>query len=62
MPIPKINSGEKKDDYMGRCMSKLVGEGKPQEQAYAICKTEWENKFYNHYIEKMKKLLKKKKC
>lgn len=29
--------GESENDYMGRCLPKLVGEGYEQDQAYAIC-------------------------
>ncbi len=61
MPIPKPSTGERQKDYIGRCMATLVSEGKPSETAYAICKTEWDNRYYNHYIDKMKRLLKKKK-
>lgn len=51
--------GESKDDFINRCMSKLVGdEGYEQDQAFAICNTTWEEheeqKFqdtYNDYPE-----------
>jgi hypothetical protein len=37
--------GETEDEFIGRCMSKLVGdEGKEQDQSYAICKSIYENK------------------
>lgn len=37
--------GEREDDFIGRCMSKLVGdEGKEQDQSYAICKNIWDTK------------------
>lgn len=36
MPIPEKKSGEREDDYIGRCMSEIGGEY-PQEQALAIC-------------------------
>ena len=36
MPIPSRKPGEKKDDYIGRCISKLRGEY-PEDQAAAIC-------------------------
>lgn len=36
MPIPKRNAGESKDDFLGRCISKLKGEY-PEDQAAAIC-------------------------
>lgn len=36
MPIPEKKSGEKEDDYIGRCVKEISGEY-PQEQALAIC-------------------------
>ena len=36
MPIPEKKSGEREDDYIGRCMEAIGGEY-PQEQALAIC-------------------------
>ena len=36
MPIPQKKSGEREDDYIGRCMSEISNEY-PQEQALAIC-------------------------
>lgn len=35
MPDPK--KGEKKDNFMSRCIPILVKEGKPSDQAVAIC-------------------------
>ena len=35
MPTPKPK--ETRDDYMGRCIPMLVNEGKPEDQAVAIC-------------------------
>ncbi|HSG31040.1 MAG TPA: hypothetical protein VLB82_05785 [Thermodesulfobacteriota bacterium] len=40
MPTPR--RGENKDDFMKRCIPQVVGEGKPQEQAIAICSSLWE--------------------
>jgi len=37
-------SGESKDDFMGRCIPVVMGEGKSQDQAAAICYSYWENK------------------
>ena len=36
------NTGEGHDDYMERCIGVEIGEGKPQEQAVAICHSKWE--------------------
>lgn len=44
MPIPKPISNESQNEYMGRCVSFLINEGTPQEQAIAICSTNWDNK------------------
>lgn len=43
MPIPKVKSGEKEQDFISRCMSNIVGEYE-QSQAAAICYSTWENK------------------
>lgn len=37
MPIPKPNTEEAQGDFMSRCISFLVDEGTPNEQAIAIC-------------------------
>lgn len=45
-------SGESQDDFINRCMSKLVGdEGYEQDQAYAICINTYENKSAKHKFE-----------
>lgn len=44
MPIPKPRKKEPKDKFMGRCVSFLRNEGKPNEQAVAICFSQWERK------------------
>ena len=36
------NSGESHDDYMARCISVEINEGKEQDQAVAICHSKWE--------------------
>ena len=36
MPIPKRKSGERRDDFIGRCIANLKGEY-PEDQAAAIC-------------------------
>ena len=36
------NAGEGHDDYMERCIGVEIGEGKPQDQAVAICHSKWE--------------------
>ena len=39
------NSGERKDDFIPRCISYVVNEGKDTEQAVAICNSLWEEHF-----------------
>lgn len=41
MPIPKPKGGEKESEFIGRCMSAISGEDKPQEQKLAICYRTW---------------------
>ena len=38
-------AGESKDDFIGRCIPVLIGEGKDQEQAAAICYSMWDERF-----------------
>jgi hypothetical protein len=38
------SKGETEDEFMPRCIEYVVGEGKDQEQAAAICYSKWENK------------------
>jgi len=40
MPIPQRNLAETKDEFISRCVSFLVDEGKDTEQATAICYTQ----------------------
>lgn len=42
MPIPEPKKGEKKNAFVTRCAEFLKKEGKPKDQAYAICYTKWE--------------------
>ena len=45
-------AGEGKDEFINRCMSKLVGdEGYEQDQAYAICNTTWEENSLEEFAE-----------
>jgi hypothetical protein len=37
----KPESGEDKNDFMGRCVPILIGEGKDQDQAVAVCLSYW---------------------
>ena len=44
MPIPKPITGESREGFMDRCVSFLLDEGRPQDQANAICISQYENK------------------
>ena len=44
MPVPKPTSGEKQEEFIPRCMEMLIGEGRDQDQAAAICYRQWRNK------------------
>ena len=44
MPIPKPISGESRGDFLDRCITFLVDEGKPTEQAIAICTQQYEDR------------------
>lgn len=50
MPTP--NKGETKENYIQRCIPYLVKEGKPQDQAIAICHSMWKQKRESTLIEK----------
>jgi hypothetical protein len=43
MPIPKPNKLETESAFMSRCVSFLLDEGTPQEQAVAICTSQYRN-------------------
>jgi hypothetical protein len=42
-PIPSPSSGESEDKYISRCISSIIDEY-GQEQASAICYSQWEKK------------------
>ena len=56
MPIPKPNTGEKQEEYVGRCMHE-IGNEYDQEQGLAICYATYEkenlsaNKFSEYRIK-----------
>ena len=37
--MPKPKAGETRKDFMMRCVPEVIKEGKPKEQAIAICST-----------------------
>ncbi len=52
MPLPKPISGESQDDFIGRCISIVSGEAESDEQAAAICHSQWRNKMNNDNLLK----------
>lgn len=42
--MPKPHKGEKKKDFISRCIPMLIDEGKEKDQAAAICYSFWERK------------------
>jgi hypothetical protein len=44
MPIPKPRGGESQNKFVSRCIGFLVAEGRPTNQAAAICYDKWRNK------------------
>jgi gluconate kinase len=42
MPTPK--KGEKRKDWMKRCIPALIAEGNDSEQAVAICSSMWDDR------------------
>jgi hypothetical protein len=53
--MPKPGKNEKQKEFMSRCISQVVGEGKGQEQAVAMCSSIWENKAKAAHHGDMKK-------
>jgi len=43
-PMPRPNKNERKEDFISRCIPEVMGEGKTQEQAAAICYIYWDEK------------------
>ena len=39
--MPKPRKGEKRNKFMSRCISDVIGEGKDQKQAVAMCFSMW---------------------
>jgi len=52
------SQGERKEDFMPRCIEYMINEGKESEQAVAICSSQWEGKFedqsFNDYPQSAK--------
>lgn len=57
MPIPTRNIAESRDNFLSRCISFLVDEGKDTEQATAICYNQLnQTEMKNSNIEKFESL------
>lgn len=46
MPMPKPRSGEKKDDFINRCMgdNTMVSDFESTGQRFAVCLSQWERR------------------
>lgn len=42
--MPKPRKNETREEFMKRCIPQLIGEGKPKDQAVAVCSSLWESK------------------
>lgn len=56
MPIPKPNNNENREDFMQRCVSFLINEGRDNDEAVAICSTRYDK---NNNMEAINKNLEK---
>jgi hypothetical protein len=54
--MPKPIPNETKDDYISRCVGVLINEGKPKDQAVAICNSMWEQDKMSAYEKELKRL------
>jgi len=44
MPIPKPRGGEGENNFISRCIGFLINEGRPSNEAAAICYDQWRGK------------------
>ena len=56
MPIPKPHKGEKKKDFISRCMGDDTMQEYDQEQRAGICYTQWDKKDNIEDVEDVKVL------
>jgi hypothetical protein len=42
--MPDPNAGESKNSFIARCIPMVMDEGKPRDQAIAICQSRWRKK------------------
>lgn len=52
MPVPRPY--EKKDEFIPRCIGVLINEGKPEDQAVAVCNSIWEQEKMTVYEKIMR--------
>jgi hypothetical protein len=53
--MPKPTANEDKEHFMARCIPQLMDEGRPQDQAIAICNSIWEEHHGGKKIETQEK-------
>jgi hypothetical protein len=58
--MPKPRPYERKDDFISRCIGVLINEGKPQDQAAAICNSMWTENKMSAYEKTIKQYVPKK--
>lgn len=51
MPTPRAS--ENRDDFLKRCIPMLINEGKPKDQAIAVCNAMWVNREAKINVQKM---------
>lgn len=56
--MPKPRPNETKDNYIGRCIGVLINEGKPKDQAVAVCNSMWDENKMSAYEKALKDLKK----
>ena len=50
MPLPKPKQGESEQDFISRCIPVVMGEAEDNEQAAAICYSQWRAKSVNEEL------------
>jgi hypothetical protein len=43
-PIPSPEANEDEDTYISKCIPEIIGEYPEEGQAYAVCKSKWDEK------------------
>jgi len=42
--MPDVKPGQSEEDFMRVCVPQLIAEGRPRNQAIAICLSKWRNR------------------